>query len=147
MFLGILKKTETKFQEAVKKKKPDCCYVIWHDSENSYKNGITGRKIRIRTLSITDGQKSVVDVTKQLCSYNGNKIDKHHLDSLLKDNYAFPDPDLGFYCDKVFSLHGYPPWQIRTTEFLCFGTHHGIRSHTFINTLHRYSKTEQRLGK
>lgn len=71
-----------------------------------------------------------------------NAVDKH-----LRNNFVFPDPELALFCGSICSVYGYPPWQIRVTEFLSIGSHHSISSKTFVETLSTYSKTEQRLGK
>ncbi|KAB0801872.1 hypothetical protein PPYR_04058 [Photinus pyralis] len=146
-YKGILKDSEEKLQRAVEEQQRNNAHVIWHN-KNCYKNGFIEKKIYVRTLSYTDGRENIVNVAKKLCEDDSVKhIDIATVDKNIKDKYVFPDPDLCLYCGKSLFLYGYPPWEIRLTEFISIKTHHSISPRTFINALYRYSKTEMRLGR
>lgn len=147
-FAGDLKQNENNLRVAVEKKLQGNHNVIWHDSVHSHKNGIVGKKIHAKIYAQEDGRNSVVKLVKQFpLSANIQDIDIEHVDSCLRKDYEFPDPDLAIYCGKVFSLFGCPPWQIRITEFLNVRSHHNVNVYNFIDLLKKYSKCEQRLGK
>lgn len=89
-----------------------------------------------------------MNISKQLAlSENVQNINIQNIDRCLRKYYEFPDPDLGIYFGNVFSLCGYPPWQIRVTEFLNLRSHNNVTIEMFVQVLHRFSKCEQRLGK
>lgn len=104
--------------------------------------------MHVRIFVQEDGRDNIVKLTKALAMNTTiHNINITHVDKCLRKYYEFPDPDLGIYCGKTFSLFGYPPWQIRVTEFLNIKSHHNINVYDFIELLQRYSKREQRLGK
>lgn len=147
-FLGQLKKRESELQSAINSKVKEGQHVIWHGESQKYKNGYIGRKIHVKILTESDGRANIVNVSKVLAScdmiqpINIDCISRH-----LREQFEFPDPDIGVYCGKIFSLYAYPPWQMRVTEFLGVRTHHSLTSKCFVELLRRYSKCEQRLGK
>lgn len=89
----------------------------------------------------------MVQATKEIVNIKYNDIDIKTVDKYLNGSYEFPDPDMGIYCGKSFFLYGYPPWQIRITEFFNVKTHHNINHKQFINLMHKYCKCERRIGK
>lgn len=122
--------------------------VIWHNSLHVHKNGVTGRKIHAKVYTQENGRDSVVHLAKRLSlSTKVEDINIQYMDNCLRKDYEFPDPDLGIYCGKMFSLFGCPPWQVRVTEFLNIRSHHNVSVYSFIELLKRYNKCEQRLGK
>lgn len=148
-FSGILEQNEDKFRLVVDEKKRASDHVIWHNSRlGAVKNGFSGRKIHVKVLSEKDGRLGVVALTKQLCISDNVDFSVDTLDaSLRKNGFEFPDPDLGICCGKTFSLFGYPPWQIRVTEFFTLCSHYGVTLDTFVNLLEKYNQCEQRYGK
>lgn len=98
--------------------------------------------------SEVDARENIVQETKKLIkTVKPSQIDMKYLDERFKENYEFPDPDMGIYFGKSFFLHGYPPWQIRITEFFNIKTHHNINFKKFILLMRQFSKCERRLGK
>lgn len=61
--------------------------------------------------------------------------------------YEFPEPEMGLVCGKIFSFCGYPPWQIRLTEFIKIGSLKEVTLSVFVDQLVKFGKCEQRLGK
>ncbi|XP_044261987.1 dehydrodolichyl diphosphate synthase complex subunit Nus1 isoform X2 [Tribolium madens] len=145
-YKGSLRKYEDKLQEIVEEKRHESDHVIWHSTPDFvHKNGFTGRKIHVKLLESKDGRETIANLTKTLIS--AANIDLLQFENGLKRQFEFPDPDLGVCCGKTFSLYGYPPWQIRVTEFLTLKTHHNITFETFLHLLYRFNKCEQRYGK
>lgn len=139
---------ESELQLAVKDKIKEGQHVIWHGESHKYKNGYSGMKVHVKILTENDGRFNVVNTAKVLaCSEKIQDINVESIDSCLREQFEFPDPDLGVYCGKIFSLYAYPPWQIRVTEFLSVRTHHDVSAECFVGLLRRYNKCEQRLGK
>lgn len=148
VFLGILKKCEDKLRYEVDKLKLDQHRVVWHNNDGfKCKNGFVGRKIHVKLFSTEDGRECVVEKTRKLVYVRCNDINIDTVDKYLGTSFEFPDPDMGVYCGKTFSLYGYPPWQIRVTEFFNIATHHNLHCASFIQLIQRYSKCEKRLGK
>jgi len=149
-YKGEVKKNEDKLQKAVEKlqkTETNGAPIVWYSGENTYENGSFGKKTNIRTFSLSDGQRKIAETARELCSRKAQVIDQQMVESVLKKSYVFPDPDLALYCGKSFVLYGYPPWQIRVTEFLSLGSHHDLSLDVFINRLYKFSKIEQRLGR
>ncbi|RZB39215.1 nogo-B receptor [Asbolus verrucosus] len=147
-YKGSLKKHENELHLVVEKKKAATDHVIWHSHpDGAWKNGYSGRKIHVKVLSENDGKGGVVDLTKKLARTSETDISIESFDAGLREQFEFPDPELAVCCGKTFCLYGYPPWQIRVTEFLNVDSHHNITFNHFVNLLQIYAKCEQRFGK
>ncbi|KAF5303505.1 hypothetical protein FQR65_LT08204 [Abscondita terminalis] len=144
---SVLKRSQDKLQKAIDAKKGPDVHVIWYNGENSYKNGFVGKKVHLRTFSLSDSRSTIVDTAKTLCKSNIATINLEIVNSNLKERFVFPDPELCLYCGNIFTLYGYPPWEVRLTEFIAIGSHQNINPTTFIRALYRFSKIEMRLGK
>lgn len=154
----------------------DTAHIIWHSNHNfKHKNGHTGNKIHVKIYTEKDGRFSVAQLIQKLArgsnihedvdktNVNANQlnvnVDKRDInmdkmdisidkiDKLLSVNYEFPDPDMGLYFGNSFFLNGYPPWQLRVTEFFNIKSYRNMNFKTFINLMCKYSKCDQRLGK
>lgn len=149
ILLGSLSKAEDKFQNEVNKLKDNKVHVIWHSNHNSkHKNGHTGSKIHVKIFTEKDGRESVAQTTQRFAKHHSKEdITIDRIDKLLSVNYEFPDPDMGIYSGNSFFLYGYPPWQIRITEFFNLKTYHNIDFKTFDNLMCKYAKCDRRLGK
>lgn len=124
-------------------------HVIWHGESQKYKNGYSGMKVHVKILTESDGRINIVNTAKVLAG-SDKKIEDINIECInrhLREQFEFPDPDLGVYCGEIFSIYSYPPWQIRVTEFLSIKSHHNVSAKTFVDLLRRYNKCEQRLGK
>ncbi|XP_066138748.1 dehydrodolichyl diphosphate synthase complex subunit Nus1-like [Euwallacea fornicatus] len=147
---GILKKNQDKLEETITKALPPNNHVIWHNSPNSiYKNGFIGQKIHVKLLSRESGKQALAQVTRNLCksTINHSDISIESLGKALQKDFEFPDPDLAISFGEYLNLQGYPPWQIRVTEFLSIKSHRQLRYRTFLEQLYVYGKCEQRFGK
>lgn len=154
---GTLKKNEQELRYQVDKRKKPTDNVIWHGGGGEpprRKNGFTvaaaGTTIHVKVLQSEDGGRASIVrlVMNDELPPGGNHDDLVDcVDAALRQHYEFPDPELAVCCGNVLCLFGYPPWQIRVTEFVRIRTHCGLSWDTFVGLLERYSKCEQRLGK
>lgn len=122
--------------------------VVWKDK---HLNGISydsdRQSIQVKLFSLEDGRPAIVQAAKDVQdTAKSEDITLEYLDNILRKKYQFPDPNLGIYCGNEFRLYGYPPWQIRFTEFANVPTFHNLTQRTFFNILAFYSKVNQKLG-
>ncbi|XP_050313647.1 dehydrodolichyl diphosphate synthase complex subunit Nus1 [Anthonomus grandis grandis] len=144
---GNLKKNQDKLEKLLAQRIQPEDHIIWHPNF-TFKNGFVGRKIHIKVFSKEDGKDEVANLTRSMCTKLADQqISINLIDEQLQRRYEFPDPDLALYCGQFLMFCGYPPWQIRVTEFLSIKTHHRIKYKTFLKKLCVYGKCEQRLGK
>lgn len=145
---GHLKCREDKFKTAINSRLKEDEHIIWHGSSSGYKNGFVGRKLHIKVLCSSDGRESVARLCRRLALKSDvQKISIDMVNDGLREEFEFPDPDLGIVCGKYFRLYGYPPWQVRLTEFLEVRTVHLMSVLDFISLLERFSRCQQRFGK
>ncbi|XP_066256844.1 dehydrodolichyl diphosphate synthase complex subunit Nus1-like [Euwallacea similis] len=147
---GTLKKHQDKFEETITKTLPPNNHVIWHNSPSStYKNGFIGQKIHVKLLSRENGKQAIVQVARNLSksTINQSDISIESIGKALQKDFNFPDPDLAINFGEYLNLQGYPPWQIRVTEFLSIKSHRRLRYRTFLEQLYVYGNCEQRFGK
>lgn len=57
-----------------------------------------------------------------------------------------PDPDAAIYFGDVCSTYGFLPWHIRLTEFFPIKSQDTMTVQSFLDTLFKFSKCEQRFG-
>lgn len=138
---------EDKIKEGVEKRKPRGFHVLWHNSSGSYKNGFTGKKVHVKTLSFEDGRQRIAQVAKELVCANSVKLQTNVITDLLHKRFEFPEPELGFYCGRSFCIYAYPPCEMKFTEFHNLVSHHKLSLCTFIDFLERYSYCGQNFGK
>ncbi|XP_045467681.1 dehydrodolichyl diphosphate synthase complex subunit Nus1 [Harmonia axyridis] len=147
-YRGVLEKKQEELEIEINKIKQENFHVLWHNRKIDSKNGIQGRKINIKIITKDDGKHNIKRVCEDFI-INKEKISNitiDYVDKCLKQQYGFPDPDLGIIFSRIFSLFDYPPWEIRLTEFYRFNSHQNINFEDFVNVLDKYSKCNQRLG-
>ncbi|XP_033635952.1 dehydrodolichyl diphosphate synthase complex subunit Nus1-like [Asterias rubens] len=124
-----------------------------HQSHSKKHSSNEGAQVHIALLSPSDGRLDLVQTASDYCHAVSNRmlkptdISTDLVNSMLQAIKGFPDPDLLIKFGPTESLCGYLPWQIRLTEILNVQTHWRIDYEEFLNVLHSYAKTEQRLGK
>lgn len=57
-----------------------------------------------------------------------------------------PDPDAAIYFGEVCSTYGLLPWHIRLTEFFPIQSQQTMTVYSFLGTLFKFAKCEQRFG-
>ena len=78
---------------------------------------------------------------------NVDAIDDQYIDSTLRSNLGFKDPDLLIRFGLTSSNLGFLPWHIRLTEIHDIPTHLDVECWDLFLVLLRYSKCEQRFGR
>lgn len=144
-FLGLLVKWEDELMKRIQSRMNKSQRLIWHGANTTGKNGFAGPKVHVKILSA--GRASLVDACRQL-SHTEQVLTVPIISKHLLTNYEFPDPQLAIYFGEYLNLCGYPPWQIRLTEFIHAGRHlHAFDEREFFSVLQCYSKCQQRVGK
>lgn len=146
MFLGRLEKCEDKLRLELERNNSTANHVKWYNDTN-YKNGLSEQKVHVKVVKAGDGRLGVINVVKKYASNSISNFTIEDFDGSLREKFQFPDPDVGLCFGKTFCLYGFPPWQIRVTEFFHLATHHAFTYDEFIKLLFSYSKCEQRYGK
>lgn len=143
--LGLLVKWEDELMKRIQSRMNKSQRLIWHGANTTGKNGFAGPKVHVKILSA--GRASLVDACRQL-SHTEQVLTVPIISKHLLTNYEFPDPQLAIYFGEYLNLCGYPPWQIRLTEFIHAGRHlHAFDEREFFSVLQFYSKCQQRVGK
>ncbi|XP_044757717.1 dehydrodolichyl diphosphate synthase complex subunit NUS1 [Coccinella septempunctata] len=147
-YRGVLEKNEEKLEIEINRIKQQNDYVLWHNRKSDSKNGIVGRKVHLKIITKADGKYNIERVCRELITKKESvsNISIEYVDKCLKEQFGFPDPEVGIIFSKIFSLFEYPPWEIRLTEFFRLNSHHNILFSEFVAVLDKYSKCNQRLG-
>ncbi|RZF40000.1 hypothetical protein LSTR_LSTR002403 [Laodelphax striatellus] len=112
-------------------------------------NGYTWKpQLQVDVFRIDDGHQLVADAAQELCGGHvaSTLVTQPYLEDVLMKRIDAPDPDLAIICGAACSSRGFPPWQLRITEFLHLQSHHKIKFKNFVSLLQRYSNCEQRFG-
>lgn len=103
--------------------------------------------MHVKTLSSEDGRQNIVEATKDIVSAGATKIKTDTLSELFRKDFKFPNPDFGIICCSTFCADGYPPWEMRFTEFHKIKTHYNLTVSNFIDILYRFNNSAQNYGK
>ena len=120
-------------------------------------NGYVGK---LRFVDVLDGKEKIVSAVKELLqeklaidnnnSSSGEEFTLTHpsvLTSKLREEFEFPDPDMGIICSQFYNIYGYPPWEIRYTEFVLLPDLQDVNIRNFRECFALFNKKEQRKGK
>ncbi|XP_039289093.1 dehydrodolichyl diphosphate synthase complex subunit nus1 [Nilaparvata lugens] len=114
-------------------------------------NGYIWRpELQVDVFRIADGHWLVAELSAALSrsrEVTASQVTQPFLEREMSQLIEAPDPDLAIVCGPACSTFGFPPWQLRVTEFQHLQTHHKIKFRNFVSLLHRYSNCEQRFGK
>lgn len=69
------------------------------------------------------------------------------LTNKLQEEFKFPDPDMGIICSSIYNVYGYPPWEIRYTEFVLIPDLQDVNIRNFRECFVIFNKKEQRKGR
>ena len=109
--------------------------------------------IKINILDKRNGQSNFNEMTQAVAQkvksgqLTVDAIDDQLIDSTLRQNLGFHDPDLLIRFGLTSSNLGFLPWHIRLTEIHDIPTHLDIECWDIFLVLQRYSKCEQRFGR
>lgn len=107
----------------------------------------------VTLLSELDGKGDIVEACREFCIGIQTKrraikeMEPEFFNNFLKATHGIPDPDLAIKFGDVQMIMGFLPWQSRLTEFVPLRTHVDINYSTFIYSLQRFGKCQQRFGK
>lgn len=128
--------------------------ILWNVNANGiggsqivYRNG-QKKELSVNFLSPADCKPKISEISRQLATDDRTSVDQ--IDVQLLDaefaNILNPDPDLAIYFGNICCTYGLLPWHIRLTEFINVPSQSTLTVHTFLHTLCKYAKCEQRFG-
>lgn len=129
--------------------------ILWDVNRNGigsgsqivYRNG-QKKELSVNFLSPADCKPKISEISRQLAADNQLNVDE--IDAKLLDakfaNILNPDPELAIYFGNTCCTYGLLPWHIRLTEFISVPSQSTLTVNTFLQTLCKYAKCEQRFG-
>lgn len=116
---------------------------------------------KLRFIDVREGKDKVVKTVKEFVqerlavdNNNTSTTDEEVnltspsiLANRLREEFGFPDPDMGVICSSIYNIYGYPPWEVRYTEFVLLPDLQDVNLRNFRDCLVIYNKKEQRKGK
>ncbi|KAF1765700.1 hypothetical protein GCK72_005653 [Caenorhabditis remanei] len=88
---------------------------LFCDGECLHSNGLAN--LQVNVLSRKMGKTALVEACKTLCRED-EKITTERVSKILEEKFHLSDPDFLLQIGSVPTLCGYPPWNLRITEFL-----------------------------
>lgn len=156
IILGILVSSNHKMYEYLSRwRKDNDDKICWNmntrdicGSQITYKNGFK-KELSVNFLSPRECKSKIVEVCRSLASEKDLSLNNINVQAINKEmsKIVKPDPDLAIYFgDEICSTYGFLPWHIRLTEFLPIASQQSMTVYTFLGTLFKFAKCEQRLG-
>lgn len=108
--------------------------------------------IQITLLSVRDGKKTIVDLTKSISELVANgdiqpeEVTMGLLDEEITELSGY-EPDLLISFGPELDLQGYPPWQIRLSELYWEPDNNSVNYVVFYNALNKFSHCKVNVGK
>lgn len=151
---GILVSNNHKVYEYLSRWRKDNDKICWNanagdicGSQVVYKNG-QKKELSVNFLSPRECKRKIADLCRTMAS------DKNLLPEQININKVHercasivsPDPDAAIYFGDICSTYGFLPWHIRLTEFFPIKSQQTMTVYSFLDTLFKYSKCEQRFG-
>ncbi|CAD6192122.1 unnamed protein product [Caenorhabditis auriculariae] len=99
----------------------------------------------VQVLSSDSGKRALVDVCKSLCESNV-EITTETISEKIALDHLLVDPDFLIQVGSVPSLCGYPPWNLRVTEFMQT-QRLPTTPRAFENCIETFSRRDIRVGK
>ncbi|XP_068697881.1 dehydrodolichyl diphosphate synthase complex subunit Nus1-like [Montipora foliosa] len=158
---GVLKRKTAAFSSEIIQKQKE----VFKEESNKYtfvlrttdvkfdNDSLAPTQVCISLLSELDGKGDIIEASREFCKGIQTKrraikeMEPEFFNDLLKATHGIPDPDLAFKFGDVQMMMGFLPWQTRLTEFLPLRTHVNINYDTYISSLQRFGKCQQRFGK
>ena len=124
---------------------------------NEFVCTIKDHTTHVKFLSVIDGRPQLTEVIKELVSaklsnYNNNEpleLKETHpieITEALRKRWNYPEPEFAIVCSSTYSVHGYPPWQLRYTEVSKLNHPSDVTVEAFYNQICVFNKIEQRFG-
>lgn len=151
---GILQSKNFEMYDCTARWKRENDKILWNVNTNGingsqivYRNG-QKKELSVNFLSPADGKPKISEISRELAA--DNQLSADHIDAKLLDakfaNILNPDPDLAIYFGNICCTYGLLPWHIRLTEFINIPSQSSLTVNTFLHTLCKYAKCEQRFG-
>lgn len=116
-------------------------------SQVVYKNG-QKKELSVNFLSLREGKRRIAEVCRAM-AIDKNLLPEQISISKVQERCASivsPDPDAAIYFGDTCSTFGFLPWHIRLTEFFPIKSQQTMTVYSFLETLFKFSKCEQRFG-
>lgn len=99
-------------------------------------------------LSPRECKPKIADVCRKMASDNNLAAEQIDIKQVHERcaSIVSPDPDAAIYFGEICSTYGFLPWHIRLTEFFPIQSQQTMTVYSFLGTLFKYSKVEQRFG-
>lgn len=151
---GILVLNNHKVYDYLSRWRKDNDKICWNANKHDicggqvvYKNGLK-KELSVNFLSPRECKAKIADVCRSMAT------DEHLLSEQININSVHercasivsPDPDVAIYFGEICSTYGFLPWHIRLTEFFPIESQHTMTVYSFMETLFKFSKCEQRFG-
>lgn len=151
---GILVSNNHKIYDHLSRWRNDNDKISWntnnHDicgSQVIYKNGMF-KYLTVNFLSPRECKLKIAELCRSMASDDNlqpDRIDINQLNAKFA-SIVNPDPDAAIYFGKVCSTYGFLPWHIRLTEFFPIESQRTMTVYSFLGTLFKFAKCEQRFG-
>lgn len=158
---GIIKKNVAVFSSEIIRKQKE----VFTDESSKYTFVLRTKDVKfdceilaptqvcISLLSEQDGKGDIVDAAREFCKgvqlkhRTPKQMEPDVFNGILKATCGIPDPELALKFGDVQMIMGFLPWQTRLTEFQPLRSHININYSTFLSSLIKYGKCQQRFGK
>lgn len=122
---GTLKERETKIHKYFFENTSKTGQVVFRDLPiaNGTKNGFKN-KITVRILSSADGKPAFAHIIRDIAiqiresKAEVSTITQDMISEKLREKSHWPDPEMAIVVATEMCTYGFPPWNIRLTEFM-----------------------------
>lgn len=129
--------------------------IVWNANNGGtrsnqiiYKNGLM-KELSVNFLSAAESKRRITEISRQMAHDRNIQADDINVEFMNKKftEIIDPEPELAIYFGDVCSTYGLLPWHIRLTEFIGLPSQKSTTARTFVQTIAKYAKCEQRFGK
>lgn len=151
---GILVSNNHKVYEYLARWRKDNDKICWNTNNRGicgsqvvYKNG-QKKELSVNFLSPRECKPKIADVCRTMAIDKSLRSEQITIAKVHERcaSIVNPDPDAAIYFGDICSTYGYLPWHIRLTEFFPIKSQHTMTVYSFLETLFKFSKCEQRFG-
>lgn len=151
---GILVSNNHKVYDYLSRWRKDNDKICWNanngdicGSQIVYKNG-QKKELSVNFLSPREGKLKIADVCRKIAADKSLLPDRININNVHERcaSVVSPDPDAAIYFGEICSTYGFLPWHIRLTEFFPIKSQQTMTVYSFLDTLFKFSKCEQRFG-
>ncbi|XP_031627134.1 dehydrodolichyl diphosphate synthase complex subunit NUS1 [Contarinia nasturtii] len=151
---GILVSNNGKVYDHLSRWRKDNDKICWNTfngdicgSQVVYKNGLK-KELSVNFVSPLECKRKIADVCRTMATDKSIQPEQITINSVHERcaTIISPDPDAAIYFGDVCSTYGFLPWHIRLTEFFPIQSQDTMTVYSFMETLFKFSKCEQRFG-